>query len=687
MIIKEINVKHENQIIKEMFSKDQKEHNRYSDQQFFQSLNENFEQLYKTNNKEIFASIINADEYKLKLLCISNGNNNDNVDYHAFLNEHLGNIEILKEEEITISNARDLLSKGYYNSFITHSDRWWADELRLRTESNNYSIFAPRNWEYNEKIYEDNLPSKEDTLEKAKKILASESLIEEIERIYSPENTHAYYGHPVHYYISAGSWGAAQDIIDVLVPAFLFNKRLKSKRLAIINKISPKAYQDEYFSNLFASSVDSCIAIDFSTNKSFGNYAQGIEKTAEMIGNNFREYGKDALFFFVDISGEIQYRDEVLASILGNGDIIKIDEGFGNYNDALNYLNDIVDRSDLSEFKEDDIYKYLPDKISYSVSDIYEAFYKWYGSGLKTHIYKAYRNFESVKIVSKKIETEPYLKLQEMVGLKDIKRIVDEIITFNKVKLRRKELGLKDTNITRHMLFYGNPGTAKTTVARLLSQILKDEGILENGHLVECGRQDLVGRYVGWTAKTVEEKFNAARGGILFIDEAYSLVDDSNSFGTEAINTIVQLMETFKDEVICIFAGYPEKMKSFIANNEGLASRIAFQLDFPDYNSEELLGILELMLKENDYTMDNSTKAKCKELFDKVINIPNFGNGRFVRNFLDQAELAQSTRILKDYKDLEINKKQIKQILKEDINNDFNFLIKGNNANRIGFDN
>ena len=125
------------------------------------------------------------------------------------------------------------------------------------------------------------------------------------------------------------------------------------------------------------------------------------------------------------------------------------------------------------------------------------------------------------------------------------------------------------------MIFTGNPGSAKTTVARLLSQILKKEGILDSGRFVEVGRADLIARYVGWTAKTVCEKFREAAGGVLFIDEAYSLVDDSNTFGDEAINTIVQEMENHRDDVIVIFAGYPEKMKVFLEKNEGLRSRIS----------------------------------------------------------------------------------------------------------------
>ena len=199
---------------------------------------------------------------------------------------------------------------------------------------------------------------------------------------------------------------------------------------------------------------------------------------------------------------------------------------------------------------------------------------------------------------------------------------------------------------SRHMIFTGNPGTAKTTVARLLAEILKENGILKTGAFIECGRADLVGKYVGWTAQIVKEKFSQAQGGILFIDEAYSLVEDRGGlYGDEAINTIVQEMENKRGDVIVIFAGYPGKMKEFLAKNEGLRSRIAFHVDFPDYGSDELMGILEKMLLDKQYVMTSQAKAKAQQIFKQVCTRNEFGNGRFVRNLFEQAVNRQATRI------------------------------------------
>ena len=246
-------------------------------------------------------------------------------------------------------------------------------------------------------------------------------------------------------------------------------------------------------------------------------------------------------------------------------------------------------------------------------------------------------------------------------------------------------MGMDSYKTSLHMVFTGNPGTAKTTVARLITQIFVKEGILDTGNYVECGRADLVGKYVGWTAKTVKSKFREATGGVLFIDEAYSLVDDSNSFGDEAINTIVQEMENHRDDVIVIFAGYPDKMKDFFAKNEGLRSRIAFHLDFPDYNAEELVDILKLMADKKGYKLNPDIERKCLEIFAQAVKKEEFGNGRYVRNLLEQAMMAQSRRITKEYAGKKITRKALTTLKPEDFDVNASKLIEKETKRTIGF--
>ena len=191
--------------------------------------------------------------------------------------------------------------------------------------------------------------------------------------------------------------------------------------------------------------------------------------------------------------------------------------------------------------------------------------------------------------------------------------------------------------------------------------------MLDKNKFIECGRQDLVGRYVGWTAKQVEAQFMKARGGILFIDEAYSLVEKDGLYGDEAINTIVQMMENYRNDVIVIFAGYPDKMERFLEKNEGLRSRIAFHVDFPDYNAEELCDILKLMSKEKGYTLDEEAEKKCRIIFEIACQNEEFGNGRFVRNVLEQAIIKQSSRIVSEHQNETFDKQMISTLSASDI--------------------
>lgn len=197
-----------------------------------------------------------------------------------------------------------------------------------------------------------------------------------------------------------------------------------------------------------------------------------------------------------------------------------------------------------------------------------------------------------------------------------------------------------------HMVFTGNPGTAKTTVARLFAEIMKDEKILSTGVFVEAGRADLVGEHVGATAPLVKKKFKEAQGGVLFIDEAYSLCDGyDNGFGDEAINTIVQEMENHRDNVIVIFAGYPEPMKAFLDRNPGMRSRIAFSVEFDDYTVEELCEITKLMLSRKQMTITEAGMKKLKKNFESVKDSRDYGNGRFARKMLEEAEMNLAERI------------------------------------------
>lgn len=255
----------------------------------------------------------------------------------------------------------------------------------------------------------------------------------------------------------------------------------------------------------------------------------------------------------------------------------------------------------------------------------------------------------------------------EMIGLVKVKEVIGKALANFKLKKLCMDKGILKDNVSLHMVFAGNPGTAKTTVARLFTEILKDEKVLSSGKFVEVGRADLIGKVVGSTAPLVKKRFREAQGGVLFIDEAYSLCDGhEGSFGDEAINTIVQEMENHRDNVIVIFAGYPTQMKQFLDRNPGLLSRIAFQVEFEDYTVDELCEITKLMLSRKEMTITDAAMDKLKTHFEGVMGSNDYGNGRFVRKMLEEAEMNLAERVLQ-LKEEELTKEVLTTVEECDI--------------------
>ena len=260
-------------------------------------------------------------------------------------------------------------------------------------------------------------------------------------------------------------------------------------------------------------------------------------------------------------------------------------------------------------------------------------------------------------------------ELDNMIGLINVKKIIHKAIAYYKLNKLCIDRGIYTEKASLHMVFTGNPGTAKTSVARLFAEIMKDEKVLSTGAFVEVGRADIVGDHVGATAPLVKRKFKEAQGGVLFLDEAYSLCDGyENSFGDEAINTLVQEMENHRDDVIVIFAGYTDKMQKFLDRNPGMLSRIAFRVEFEDYTTDELCDIAKLMISEKKMTITDAAMKKIRKSFDIAHMENDYGNGRFVRKTLEEAQMNLAERLLQ-YNEPEITKEMITTIEECDIPN------------------
>ncbi len=238
-------------------------------------------------------------------------------------------------------------------------------------------------------------------------------------------------------------------------------------------------------------------------------------------------------------------------------------------------------------------------------------------------------------------------ELEKLVGLKKLKLLIQEIYALKQIQQRRKEQNLRTEPQMLHMIFKGNPGTGKTTAARMIGKALKTLGILQKGQLWEVERADLVGEYIGHTAQKTREWLKKANGGIIFIDEAYSLArGGEKDFGKEAIDALVKGIEDYKDSLIVILAGYREEMDCFLAMNPGLRSRFPLQIDFPDYTLEELLEIAHLILKKKDYQLNLSAWEALRQLIRQNMRAhQHIGNARMVRNLLEEAIRRQALRL------------------------------------------
>lgn len=242
--------------------------------------------------------------------------------------------------------------------------------------------------------------------------------------------------------------------------------------------------------------------------------------------------------------------------------------------------------------------------------------------------------------------------LDQLVGLDSIKELVFEIYAFLQIAKMRSEAGLQSISHVYHMIFKGNPGTGKTTVARIVAKMMQRMGVLSKGHLIEAERADLVGEYIGHTAQKTRDLVKKALGGILFVDEAYSLArGGEKDFGKEAIDTLVKAMEDQKNQFILILAGYSEEMDFFLDTNPGLPSRFPVQLEFPDYTIDQLIQISELMTKERDYILMPQTIFRMKQhlIATKEESLHNFSNARYVRNMIERSIRHQAVRLLNQY--------------------------------------
>ena len=331
-------------------------------------------------------------------------------------------------------------------------------------------------------------------------------------------------------------------------------------------------------------------------------------------------------------------------------EVKKLDDLTNNSYEFETVIQEIVDNKKHSELElikrlgnlsNNDIFP----KIKERQSTVLELLYKYLGSRLIDSEYAI------LKEINSKSFDELSDELNSLIGLENVKKEIEDLVIFNKVQKNREKIGLKKTNRTMHMAFLGNPGTGKTTVARIVGNMYRSLGILSKGHFIEATRTDLIAEYQGQTALKVKRLIQKAKGGVLFIDEAYSITENekSDSYGRECLTELTKALEDYRDDLVVIVAGYDDLMKKFFESNPGLKSRFNYFIEFEDYTVNQMFEIFLSYCKNEDYILQESAAERLKKYLDKQSEDSENknANGRFVRNVFDKIIMNQAKRLSK----------------------------------------
>ncbi len=583
----------------------------------------------------------------------------------------------MNKEEITFYTLSHLLESACRQDYIDDDteilERFGLDDLGSR---------FGRRVSFDEKLTE--CREKEKLYSDAGRFLSNETFLPELDRIYAGNGKMRASGHPVHYMIETDDRDIREGMPRILLSALYANGRLRSRRYCLLDFRPGEKFSATVYDSLYRSCDGGAMVVRYrSDDDSEGELASCGRETIETLCGAMRKYCHQVLTVFC-LPRECTGSRDIFYENLGNTNIVELKEEFVYEERAKEFLKMLAADSGIRTDRE--LFgKIEPDK-GYLAPELHDIFDSWYSWKLKTKIYPQYSGIDTVKkeVREAKPKGSAYDELMEMTGLSEAKKLIDRALKYYKAQKLFADKGMKADHPAMHMVFTGSPGTAKTTVARLFARIMKENGLLSKGNLIETGRGDLVGKYIGWTAPNIQKKFREARGSVLFIDEAYSLVDDrSGSFGDEAINTIVQEMENNREDTAVIFAGYPAEMERFLDKNPGLNSRIAFHIRFDDYDTDELCEIAGLIAKKKGLILDEGAVGKMAFVFDAARKDKDFGNGRYVRNVIEKAEMARTARLL-DMDPESVTGRDVMTIRAEDI--EMPEAIKADAAvGRIGF--
>jgi len=480
---------------------------------------------------------------------------------------------------------------------------------------------------------------------------------------------------------SESAYSSNQELLDIIAQILINENIIESKdkiadmvckygRFRRSDKDDEKVKEKVIFADI--SHTDTDDIKDFIKNNNDKIYVLIQKINPERIGRYNRDEMRQELskYFYWNLKFERleeEDKEKYIINALKQNNI--------SINKKCKLFKEIADNP-LFEIKEN-LVKIIVNCISENITRINN---KNYTQVFKLENSNSKNNDEKVKNKDKdkKINKSGKRELDELIGLEDVKSQIEQILNFVKVKKNKGNMPML------HMVFEGNPGTGKTTIARIIGKIFAENKILsDENKFVEVDREKLVGKYVGWTASKTKEAVEEAKGGVLFVDEAYSLVNDDShrDYGYEAIDTLIKEMEDNRDNLCVIFAGYTNEMEKLLKSNPGFESRIQFKIKFPDYTSKELYQVFAKLCHKEDYKLSSNIKEIIIKYFEDEKKKENFSNARCVRNLFEKVEFEQASRIVKE-KNLKNSK-----IIREDVIKaiekckSYNETIK----NRIGF--
>jgi len=574
-------------------------------------------------------------------------------------------VEVLETKEIILEEFEMMLNLAFRNDFITDDD-----EIIYKLELPNVNSRYLRGFDFGESILEgmDYNQIKEMT----DKYLLHESFLPEIERIYNGPKDLKTPGIPVHYFfrISDNNKDRRKEIYKALLNALYANKRIKNLRycytdISADNDFSPRALESLYHSN-----IGGAVVIRYTGSETADSqYASADRETIRKISELVKKYKHHVLTIIClkrSATASLERFKEEMKTLC----FVDLNEDLANSESATDYLKTLAKKNHLKVNKN--LLNKVKDNGTYYVDDLNTIFDSWASIEVRK-LYPEYNEFTvpDISIKEKQTKGSAYQELQDLIGLDELKSKVDQIISYHRAQqlFKSKGLPVAGNGNNLHIMLTGNPGACKSTFCGILANLFKSEGILSKGECIIATRDSLVGKYVGWSSQMTKDVLKKSKGNLLLIDEAYSLsMEHENSFGTEVINELTSLLdqEEYRKDIVVVFCGYKNLMEDFLKVNPGLNSRIGFQIDIPDYTVDELCQIAEYMAKKQSITITEDAMGKIRTICESAVKCKDNGQGRMIRNILEQSRMKQADRLLKMDQD-EITRDDCATLTAEDI--------------------